>query len=543
MNNWTRHSACAVFVLVLAAQTLCGAEKVTHIDQGWTPEERSTFYHLEQGSHLMPYSWLLALESPFQQRPFLNPDELSRLRLLPDEVSESNPDGLPVGFAKVTETGGSPWAGLSCSACHTTQVQYKGQTVRADGGQGLIEFASIVNSVVTALQHTWQNDERFDRFARKVLSDSYSTTSASLLREDVRSRTQYLRDLGARSHPANPAGWGRMDAYNVLFNEFLGTALNEPRNYRVPFAPSSIPTIWLVPQLDFCTGNASIHDLMARDAAEISGVFGVVNVKGSKPAEFEYESSGSAKAFYRIEEMLQKLKPPAWPEHVLGQINQEMATRGAVIYQREKCDTCHWEKPPYPMTEPNKFGKRFIKVARIMVDEIGTDPLMTNNFVQRTARTGKFKPLMQNQEVVPAWQLFVEVLGGVVKGKLEAVVTTPAELEKYTYGRLPKLPPADRLTAYIAEPLAGIWASPPYLHNGSVPSLYHLLLPADKRPKHFFVGSRDYDPQHVGYVSKEKLDNFDFDVSVPGNSNAGHEYGTAITEAERMDLLEYLKTF
>lgn len=543
MNHRIRHAIVAVCTVALTTQIVASADETIHVDQGWTEEERNTFYHLEQGSHLMPYSWLLALESPFQQRPFLNNDLLAKLRLLPDKVSDTNPDGLPVGFAKVTEPNGKSWAGLSCSACHTTQIQYKGHTVRAEGGQSLIEFASIVDAVVTSLNHTWEDDDRFGRFSKKVLGDSLSSTSATQLRAELRDRTRYLRDLGARSHPANPAGWGRMDAYNLLFNEYLGTALGEPRNYRVPFTPTSIPSIWLISQLDFCTYNASIHDLMARDSAEIAGIFGTLKVSGSKPSEFKFESSGTAEAFYRIEMMLKKLKPPAWPEEAFGQIDQKMASRGAIIYQREKCHTCHWEKPPYPMTEPNKFNKRFVKVSRIMVDEIGTDPLMTNNFAQRTALTGKFKPLMQNREVVPAWELFVQVLTGVVKGKLEALNPSPAELEKYTYSRLPKFPPPDRLPAYIAEPLAGIWATPPYLHNGSVPSLHDLLLPAEKRPRRFFVGSRDYDPQHIGCVSVEKPDNFEFDVSVPGNSNAGHEYGTGITEDERMDLLEYLKTF
>jgi hypothetical protein len=195
------------------------------------------------------------------------------------------------------------------------------------------------------------------------------------------------------------------------------------------------------------------------------------------------------------------------------------------------------------MTEPNALDRRFIKVTRTPVEDVGTDPLMTNNFAERTALTGKFKPLMGDRDEVPAWQLFVQILTGVVKSKLEVLDQSPAELQKYTYERLPKFPPADELRAYIAEPLAGIWSTPPYLHNGSVPTLYHLLLPVDQRPKQFFLGTREFDPEHIGYVSQQELDSFELDTTIPGNSNAGHEYGTNISESERMDLLEYLKTF
>jgi hypothetical protein len=60
------------------------------------------------------------------------------------------------------------------------------------------------------------------------------------------------------------------------------------------------------------------------------------------------------------------------------------------------------------------------------------------------------------------------------------------------------------LLGYKARPLDGIWATAPYLHNGSVPTLYHLLLPPAERPKSFWLGSRDYDAEKVGYVWESK---------------------------------------
>ena len=69
------------------------------------------------------------------------------------------------------------------------------------------------------------------------------------------------------------------------------------------------------------------------------------------------------------------------------------------------------------------------------------------------------------------------------------------------------------------HPLDGIWATAPYLHNGSVPTLRALLAPPDQRPKTFYVGSRDFDPVNVGYDITAGPDRFLFDTSIPGNRN------------------------
>ena len=93
---------------------------------------------------------------------------------------------------------------------------------------------------------------------------------------------------------------------------------------------------------------------------------------------------------------------------------------------------------------------------------------------------------------------------------------------------------------YKARPLNGIWATAPYLHNGSVPNLWELLKPAEDRPKSFHVGSQEFDPVHVGLVNDPKYPLFD--TSAAGNANTGHEFGANLSEQDRKDLLEYLKS-
>jgi len=95
---------------------------------------------------------------------------------------------------------------------------------------------------------------------------------------------------------------------------------------------------------------------------------------------------------------------------------------------------------------------------------------------------------------------------------------------------------------YRARPLNGIWATGPFLHNGSVPSLQAMLLPPEKRPTTFYVGSREIDAESVGFVDKASERTMLFDTRIDGNSNAGHTYGTGLSASNRRALLEYLKS-
>jgi hypothetical protein len=105
---------------------------------------------------------------------------------------------------------------------------------------------------------------------------------------------------------------------------------------------------------------------------------------------------------------------------------------------------------------------------------------------------------------------------------------------------------AGTAAAYESRVLSGIWATAPYLHNGSVPNLWELLKPPKQRMSSFMVGSRVFDPKNVGFATdKSPFKNANF-VTDPnnsnGNGNGGHEYGTSLSEDERWAIVEYLKT-
>lgn len=123
-----------------------------------------------------------------------------------------------------------------------------------------------------------------------------------------------------------------------------------------------------------------------------------------------------------------------------------------------------------------------------------------------------------------------------------------------------------QVAGYKPRPLEGVWATPPFLHNGSVPSVYQMLLPPEERDRKFVAGNRDYDPKHLGYVTPPMdSDGFVFDTSITGNHNTGHAFvadamrwdahrsdpeahplppgviGPLLTDAERFAIIEYLK--
>ncbi|MES2855813.1 MAG: hypothetical protein V4692_08115, partial [Bdellovibrionota bacterium] len=104
-----------------------------------------------------------------------------------------------------------------------------------------------------------------------------------------------------------------------------------------------------------------------------------------------------------------------------------------------------------------------------------------------------------------------------------------------------------KTVGYVGGRLDGIWARAPYLHNGSVPTLFALL--TNKRPAKFYRGALSYDKTKVGFTWNKNLNGtVVYDTTLDGNSNRGHdtpEYmglDWANRPNELKDILEYMKT-
>src|SRR5690606_6064708 len=123
------------------------------------------------------------------------------------------------------------------------------------------------------------------------------------------------------------------------------------------------------------------------------------------------------------------------------------------------------------------------------------------------------------------------------------------------YGTITYLTGDDPFPGYVAPPLDGIWLTAPFLHNGSVPTL-ELVLDSTRRPRYWRrenYDSTNYDWDKLGW-KWEALDyghadapfgvetKYIYDTTILGHDNGGHTFGDQLTQAERMAVLEYLKT-
>jgi hypothetical protein len=247
------------------------------------------------------------------------------------------------------------------------------------------------------------------------------------------------------------------------------------------------------------------------------------------------------------------LTSPKWPA-ILPPINTELATKGAGLY-KSLCQGCHMA----PVTDaefwnsarwlpPNPAGERYLNLEQIDIDHIGTDPAQAEDMKNRRVVTPPSLGITSSDFGTALRQVVDMTVGHWYDSQQPPISEA---LREQMNGNRPSGVRA--LLSYKVRPLNGIWATPPYLHNGSVPNLYALLSPVAERPKRFWLGNREYDPVNVGYSVDKLHGGFEFDTTIRGNSNSGHEFidspnkagviGRQLTPDERRALIEYLKTF
>jgi hypothetical protein len=408
------------------------------------------------------------------------------------------------------------------------------------------------------------------------------------------------------------------------------------------------------------------------------------------PASERYNTTVQFDDLLKIETTLQKLKPPPWPEDLLGKIDRASADRGGALFMQD-CAPCHGphvaSQAFKDATSPGPMGRQkgdpLWVIRYVDVQDVGTDSTAADNFYKNRVdltRSGitfaDVKPLLveeyqklkvRNANLVTDLQKEIPPQSKMVQSakdesdkaetefeaqKAHFTALTPTlqkdaktqmdSAEKHEREALEKYEGAQQILdeynqelsdavtgpvddAYIAQqiysidmskltsgeglsilgmiirekyykdhlfsqeaqscfsgfdtldmpqiaegykprPLQGVWATPPFLHNGSVPNLYELLGHAKDRSTKFFVGRREFDPVHVGYVTeppKGSSGGFWMDTSKAGNRNTGHEFtkdykpyshdpkapksppgviGPELSDQDRMDLIEYLKT-
>jgi hypothetical protein len=469
-----------------------------------------------------------------------------------------NPDGLPIGITRAVIPDGrwkGEWAGITCAVCHTDQLNYKGAKVRIDGGAGThFDLMGLVHSLDDALAASVAIPEKFDRLAAKMKRTD-ANAKAELKKQLEATAADVHGYLSVSAITPFVVGPGRADCLGLIHNRVAVNAMGLPENWAASLAPTKLPFLWNAPQSSWVQWSAVAANPLSRNAGEALGVFIRLDVTSKTPQEGLFDSSIDLKGQIAIEKVLRKLAPPKWPEKIFGPIDRAKAAQGARLFA-ENCAECHstW---PHRWSAPKLRGKRFIENALVPLDVVGTDPMQFNapQFESYPkSLSGATAPYLDSPykgaALAPFGAIFGTVKTNTVNKALAKLGLTADELEGATgYVTPNEKGPVEPV--YKAGPRDGVWATPPFLHNGSVPSLYELLLPARERSKSFFLG-RDFDPVKVGVDTSGASGKFLFDTSLVGNSNAGHSFeagpwvngviGRLLTDDERWALIEYLKS-
>ncbi|MCO4769613.1 MAG: hypothetical protein KDA24_06235 [Deltaproteobacteria bacterium] len=527
---------------VLDLGTRNAVDAIAVLDQGWSDEERLEYYYRPQGSRIVPYSWMLALHEAGTDLPFARDELILRNGYLPGTQDPKwNPDGLPLGFVK---DGRNDWVGLSCGACHTGQLNYEGVGYRVDGGASNGDYEGILTDLLAALD-SLDDPGRFDGFARRVLGKKYSEKRKAKLLEELGPNREYVRNYVLATETAVTGGYARVDALGGAFNHLLVNVAGLKDELRPLTSPVSYMHIWDAARHDRTQWNGFNHNggygRVARNVGQVTGVWSHIDFKpGMKTTT--YPSSVRVPGMIETERLNRSLTSPAWPE-AFGALDGKKVAAGAALYA-EHCVECH---EVFDRADPEREARAVI----VPLDDIGTDPEMATTFATRTTKTGAFEGRRVGfgqgtfGAEAKAYEVLVHSIIGIMQAQpmaaTEELLIAIAD-GRGTPGGAPIFASEEELKAYRARTLNGIWATPPFLHNGSVPTLFDLLLPPEERPKEFWVGDLTFDPVKVGYATAAFEGGFRFDTTLESNWNTGHVYGAELSDDERYAIIEYIKS-
>ncbi len=523
--------------------------------------------------------------------------------------------------------------GLSCAACHSGSLRYKDVSLRFDGGGAMLELRKLEIATGQSVLYTLYVPGRFDRFADRVLGAESSKEERNNLKQGLKRAGDFLKGQIDIAHNREKAtglkdtaeGYGRLDALNRIGNQVFYTDLvtgglsGFESNWHANDAPVSYPPVWTVPWFWWAQYDASIEQPLIRNAGEALGVFALVNLSPDHPQEKLFSSSVALENLVRIEAMLRGPDPfgrnpkdfsglnsPKWPAHLFPnddawKIKPDRVAKGRALYA-DICAECHLgpvSDPQFDSQFPDKSfwsdkrwtqdpnGSWVLNEVQKQVAHMGTDPAQANVLQTRQVQIPGFLDLQPARDLGERWKcknlatysstsmpfsMALMIVVDKVSQKWLKDNKVSDAATKELWGERSNCPNPDaspEKPLYRARPLNGIWATAPYIHNGSVPSLYWMLKPQAERPKQFCLGARDFDPKDVGFrvapggdssckTGETMFREADSGKAINGNSVMGHSLeadkgqdmktykngviGRTLSDDERYDLIEYLKT-
>lgn len=561
-HGWCRVNRVWAVLLALALQAgLCHAQDCPAMGRGlgqvWPDAARQMWEGHLIGPGLMPERWFRALRRADNGKPFAVRDSLARYGFRYCESTDSTDRANdPVGLAVAKDGSASAPIGLTCAACHSGELNDGKRRFVVQGGSAQVDlqhFAADLFAAVLLVRSgpfpDAQDSERWQDFAAAVLGKDHDVAASKHLHNEVSLWLQAQKAPQAGRHAGGDWGFGRQDRQSVIaarVRHALGTAALAPDAAR---APVSVPALWGAPNrprltatgLETATGDG--RSAFVRHGQTELGYAGWSD--GATDATGELQALAVA---------LGGLPAPNWPSE-WGTIDRSSPdfTAGAKLYDQH-CAQCHALAPDgapladatgLPLT-PAPLGpdNPFLRV--VPLDMMGTDPTRLCDEITDLTRSGSV--------VVPVADALTvaSVAGPVPAGPAMPPVPTPGSRAARTAEAAiaackPWLGPA---AGYLATPLNGIFATAPYLHNGSVPTLDALLSPPDQRPKHFVAGGVLFDPVKVGLgrpIQKAPQSEFHaVDSSgaiIIGNSNLGHAFpAQPLNPVEKAQLILFLKS-
>ncbi|MDG0814788.1 di-heme-cytochrome C peroxidase [Bdellovibrio svalbardensis] len=384
----------------------------------------------------------------------------------------------------------------------------------------------------------------------KLLRMTYGFSETDDIGE-LKARMKFLGTLMVGTDPKTDeteSGYGRTDAFGRIGNLVLRG--DDAISYT---APVSLPWIWGIKYMAMLHYNGNSNSVILRNVGQSLGL-------GALILDKDGTSTVNVHNLGRLEALVHKIQVPRWEKVFAGvtelQVNQQLAERGRQVYE-SRCIECH---------ESNKFvgPSGQLRLYNMMpLAELGTDPNAARNAVKSVGTVhfedsifngvgGVKARYYQKNNMTDEQQAEIEYRSLRGKEFFRDTLNGYANQEKngLDYGNV------DAGTGYKARHLAGVWATAPFLHNGSVPSMWDLLQPAHLRPKIFNVKDKEFNPVKMGlkYEREKNMLGFTkscgkgeqrcFDTTLTGNHNTGHEgryYGTDLPDADKHALIEYLK--
>lgn len=556
---------------------------------GLSEFEKRSYYNTSQGIYYLPYDVMASMSRPsdseFRLYNELFFEDPERLGLIPSPYRASDP---PIGITVSSDPEFVPMFGVSCATCHTSTITNdKKQAFLVDGSGSKFAIDRLIKQMVTSMVLTMADPIEFgkfyDRYKTRVKIAEYpestyefdliiDTKTYNQLKHSLKDGSPYLIDqlsdfeemtvleLGGVGVPTTleyavypnkndldsrtkmfvymakrltwflkqaeyaktdsriaPSGLGRGDPWSSTKNMYADLFAHQPPENWPSVSSGAIdtPYIWKYDDAKWIFATGTTNSMIERNFAQAIALLSDFNPE-------TYESTVTLRKLEMIQQFTRKFQPPVWPDHILGPIDHQNAAIGKAIF-KQQCLGCHNPKRE-TFNGPGSIEYNYL--------DVGTD----DAYYQAQMEGFYGKKFIDD--------VLTDVMHKVKMAAVEneGIVDLPA-LEIGRGNVVWRQPKGNRI---VAKPLWGIWATAPYLHNGSILNLRELLIRPEYRLTAFHVGSIEYDAKNVGFKNEQTAYSSLFETNCGnclGNSNTGHNYGTNLSDVEKDQLLEFLKTY